>query len=584
MRAGAGGHVIRGLTPRRRALCLGDQERAVGIALGLQWLAMSGSEGPRPGLDRGVAALRWLLVSAQDDDSARAHVLPALSRCTVLVPTMQGAPDKLRLLTQSGGNAMVVFTGHDALEHAAKKLGWAQGTQSVSFRAMSARDALELASLQGTRSIIVDAAAEHALELRYDEVSMYLSRGTGEFAPDFIEPSSRGTGEYGLPSRRTSPIPAARKTNAPPGGSRGTGEFSPRGTGERNVADVREEVAPRAGRDARRDDVGGGMAARVERMMAAEAAAASEREPAREIRTHGARGRDQPTQPMAAPEPAAPEAPPRKRNLAEMDDPFNSSAPRRAVAPQPPQPVGGQVRRIPSLAAPPLSRDMPSSPFETSRPPSQPREDETPIVPLTAHAVATRRAREETIPLDDISSAHAARISAERAGLGSLPVAAFERADASPMERAVAAAQVRPVREPEPSARGTGTMPKPAREEQATPSVAPAEPIADDEVTVTAAVPMQAELNESVLGALAEELRRFPEVEWACELPDGDEPIISIRVDPSYLARTEDIEDAVRMTARRSGGEVKPVIVSTPDATKDARTRGRMFYPWKKKK
>src|SRR5688572_19718803 len=103
---------------------------------------MGGSDGPR-GLDRGIAALRWLLVSAQENDSARAQVLPALSRCTVLVPTMTGAPDKLRLLTQpSGGSAMVVFTGHDALEHAAKKLGWAHGTQSVSFRAMSARDAL----------------------------------------------------------------------------------------------------------------------------------------------------------------------------------------------------------------------------------------------------------------------------------------------------------------------------------------------------------------------------------------------------------------------------------------------------------
>jgi hypothetical protein len=525
--------------------------------------------------------LRWLLVSAQDDDSARAHVLPALSRCTVLVPTMQGAPDKLRYLTQSGGNAMVVFTGHDALEHAAKKLGWAQGTQSVSFRAMSARDALEMASLQGTRSIVVDAAAEHALELRYDEVSMYLSRGTGEFAPDFVEPSSRGTGEYGLPPRRTSPIPQARKTNAPPSGSRGTGEFSPRGTGERNVADVREEVAPRAGRDARRDDDGGGMAARVERMMAAEAAAAGEREPAREIRTHGTRGRDQPTQPMAAAGPSVPEEVTRKRNLAEIDDPFISSTPRRA--PAQPQPAGGQARRVPSLNAPPLSRDMPSSPFETSRPPSQPREDETPIVPLTAHAVASRRVREETIPLDDISNAHAARISAERAGLSSLPVTAFERADASPMERAVAAAQVRPVREPDTEARGTGTMPKPAREEQPAQSIA-SEAIANDEVTVTAVVPMQAELNESVLGALAEELRKFPEVEWACEVPDGEEPIVSIRVDPSYLARTEDIEDAVRMMARRVGAEVKPVIVSTPDATKDARARGRMFFPWKKKK
>lgn len=457
--------------------------------------------------------MRWLLVSAQDDDSARAHVLPALSRCTVLVPTVQGAPDKLRYLTQASGSAMVVFTGHDALEHAAKKLGWAEGSQGVSFRAMSARDALQIASLQGTRSLIVDAAAEHALELRSDEVSMYLSRGTAEFAPDFVEPSSRGTGEYGLPPRRVSPVPAAR------------------GTGS-----------------------GGGMAARVERAMAAEAAA--KREPSREIRTHGARApaRDQPTQPLGNAEPSAPDEVTRKRNLAEIDDPFIGGMPRRAQPqpqpqpkPQPqaqPQVAGGQVRRVPSLNAPPLSRDMPSSPFETSRPPTLPRDDETPIVPLIAHAVAGRRVRDETIPLDDISSADAARDSAARAEREQslrLPVAIAERfkhVEASPMERAVAAAQARPA----------------------------------------------IDLGEAVLGALADALRKFPEVEWACELADGDETTISIRVDPSYLARTEDIEDAVRMMARRSGVEVNPVIVSTPDATKDARTRGRMFFPWKKKK
>jgi hypothetical protein len=551
---------------------------------------MSGSDGPRAGLDRGIAALRWLLVSAQDDESARAHVLPALSRCTVLVPTMQGAPDKLRYLVQPGGNAMVVFTGHDALEHAAKKLGWAQGTQSVSFRAMSARDALEMASLQGARSIVVDAAAEHALELRYDEVSMYLSRGTAEFAPDFVEPSSRGTGEYGLPQRRTSPIPAARgtgelgqparKTNAPAAGIRATADFSSRGTGERNVADVREEVAPRAGRDARRDDDGGGMAARVERMMAAEAAA--EREPAREVRTHEAPRRDRPTQPMMVPPPSVPEMSARTRNLAEIDDPFISSTPRRAPGAQP-QPVGGQARRVPSLAAPPLSRDMPSSPFDTSRPPTQPREDETPIVPLTAHAAARRRVREETIPLDDISSADAARHSAERLDRersSSLPpMAMFDPVAASPMERAVAAAQARPVREPEPFAARIG----PARVTEKAESVAP-DPSEHEVTTVNAMVPVLAELDESVLSALADELRRFPEVEWACELPDGDEATIGIRVDPSYLARTEDIEDAVRMMARRCGTEVTPTIVSTPEATKDARARGRMFFPWKKKK
>jgi hypothetical protein len=55
-------------------------------------------------------------------------------------------------------------------------------------------------------------------------------------------------------------------------------------------------------------------------------------------------------------------------------------------------------------------------------------------------------------------------------------------------------------------------------------------------------------------------------------------------VDPSYLHRTRDIESAVANAARRAGELVQPLIVSTPAATKDARGRGRMFFPWKKKK
>jgi hypothetical protein len=452
---------------------------------------------------------------------------------------------------------------------------------------------------------------------------MYLSRGTGEFAPDFVEPSARGTGEYGMPPPRTSPIPAARGTGefGQPGRkttpqavrNRGTGGFSPRGTGERNVADVREEVAPRAGRDARRDDAGG-MAARVARAMAADEA--ESREPSREFRTPGTRGRDQPTQPLTPTEHGAWQPGKRKRNLAEIDDPFISSTPRRA--PEQAQPAGGQARRVPSLAAPPLSGDMPSSPFQTSRPPSQPREDETPIVPLTAQAAASTRRRDETIPLEDISSAHAARESAERASSGrpeeprvaSLPVEAFDRVDASPFERALAVARVQPAAaaagsfDPlptaEPAAQAAApaaparaiTQPmkeleparvEPARAQPKPQSVAP-EPPPSEEITASAVAPVPAELDESVLSALADELRRFPEVEWACELPGGDETTISIRVDPSYLQRIEDIEDAVRMMARRSGAEVKPMIVSTPAATKDARARGRMFFPWKKKK
>jgi hypothetical protein len=87
-----------------------------------------------------------------------------------------------------------------------------------------------------------------------------------------------------------------------------------------------------------------------------------------------------------------------------------------------------------------------------------------------------------------------------------------------------------------------------------------------------------------VLSAIAEELRNFPEAELACQLDDADKHVIAIRVDPSYLQRTKDIEASVIGAGKKAGAAITPLIVSTPAATKDARARGRMFFPWKKKK
>ena len=134
-----------------------------------------------------------------------------------------------------------------------------------------------------------------------------------------------------------------------------------------------------------------------------------------------------------------------------------------------------------------------------------------------------------------------------------------------------------PVQKVEPfEERGTGTMPKP-----------PAEAAAPTETAAPASsheAATSAELGETVLGAIAEELRKFPEAEWACQLDGADKPVIGIRVDPSYLQRTKDIEASIIGAAKKAGAAIVPLIVSTPAATKDARTRGRMFFPWKKKK
>lgn len=362
----------------------------------------------------------------------------------------------------------------------------------------------------------------------------------------------------------------------------------------------------------------------------------------------------------------------RKAKLAEIDDPFVSSTPRRA--PSKGADAGGQVRRVPSLNAPPLSKDMPSSPFETSAPASMPAPTEQP-----ARARLRRdysHIKDETVPLEDISSAAAARESAARASMpvqaagapidmlnrvdsvpvpprqapaalaeplaavkaakatslpaSDLPMVGFsdappaDQAPAAPIAApapapapapgaraparaavktlpppavktapppAIAAAPVPapsaagPVKSPEPieerEARGTGTMPKPAAPAAEGPKILAEAAVEAAQDSAEAASPAQ--LGDVVLSGIADELRKFPEVEWACQLAAPDEHVIGIRVDPSYLTRTKDIEAKVVAAAKKAGALIQPLIVSTPAATKDARARGRMFFPWKKK-
>jgi len=262
--------------------------------------------------------------------------------------------------------------------------------------------------------------------------------------------------------------------------------------------------------------------------------------------------------------------------------------------------------------------------------------------------------KDETVPLEDVSTADAAWQSAERAA--SMPPAAstpraadpaldmFGRVDSLPVPPAqAAAAPATPVRAPQATAEASADLPvvgfsdaPPAEAARPAPSAVAAVPepaavrsavktlpppavqmapspavIADPVEARQASAPVPThelvepatehapaepdaaassagsgseELSDAVLSALADELRKFPEVEWACQLDDADKPVIGIRVDPSYLQRSRDIEASVIGAAKSAGAAIVPLIVSTPAATKDARARGRMFFPWKKKK
>jgi hypothetical protein len=130
-----------------------------------------------------------------------------------------------------------------------------------------------------------------------------------------------------------------------------------------------------------------------------------------------------------------------------------------------------------------------------------------------------------------------------------------------------------------PPPRPASTPKQPAVEEPQEPAVPSAS------VNLEALEAPAAALDDAVLGAMADELRKYPEIEWACELSDGSElVVIGVRVDPSYTARASEIETKVGRAGRSKGGRVQIVPLIDPVATKNARAKGRMFFPWKRKK
>ena len=114
---------------------------------------------------------------------------------------------------------------------------------------------------------------------------------------------------------------------------------------------------------------------------------------------------------------------------------------------------------------------------------------------------------------------------------------------------------------------------------------AAAEPARDRKTTADELTEPFETIDDVTLSAIADDLRKYPEVEWACELSDGSElPVIGVRIEPSYLARAPEIEAHVRNAAREHGTRLLVLLLTENATTKQARAVGRMFFPWKKKR
>jgi hypothetical protein len=73
-------------------------------------------------------------------------------------------------------------------------------------------------------------------------------------------------------------------------------------------------------------------------------------------------------------------------------------------------------------------------------------------------------------------------------------------------------------------------------------------------------------------------------VEWACEVSDGSPgPRVGVRIDPSFLTRSKEIEAAVHAAASGQKGGLAVLLLTDAQLMKDARTHGNAFFPWRRR-
>jgi hypothetical protein len=91
-------------------------------------------------------------------------------------------------------------------------------------------------------------------------------------------------------------------------------------------------------------------------------------------------------------------------------------------------------------------------------------------------------------------------------------------------------------------------------------------------------------LADAVLAQLSEVLRKYPEVEWACEVSDGSAtPVIGLRISPAFMTRAEEIRAGLAKIASSSGVGLTVAVLTDRDRMREARAEGHAFFPWRRR-
>jgi len=478
-------------------------------------------QGGRP--KAGVESFRALLARAAGDDDARSNAVRALVERSVFAAVWPGSGDALRTLTNgSGEQAMPLFSGHDTLSAAAEQFGWLDDAGQPPMRELPAREAMEGALAHGVAFIVIDVGADHSLELASDEVGLMLAA---------LQARARAA-KTPTPVRISDkPVPPQRHKSTVPIGRKAAHDLAQRAL-EVATAEATAAVSEVAPARARKDHASApvlalGMLPNELPSLDAEMGLGFSADSLPQIQ---------------APAAVAPVAKPASDALT------GKAAPGRDT-------LGGKLAKgrdtLSGKAAPKSSNDT-----------------------LTGHAAPGRAAHGGHKAAVEPPPVMMAKAAAEARG-------ASDDDESNPLSaaKAFAAKLGAGVLNAARDARG-GKKPEVVEEEEASDE----ELDAGSELDEGALRPLEIGLTESLQAAIADQLRGFPEVEWACEVSDGtDVPVLGIRISPSFLTRTLEIEAAAIKVADKRGVQLRVQLLTDAGLMREARKHGNTFFPWKKR-
>src|SRR5690606_25404232 len=126
--------------------------------------------------DPQLAAFRRLLADAHRGGQPKVDALIALVQRTVyVVPWPAGIEGWRTLVNRDGIAALPIFTDLHELTEAARRYGWLDARGEVPHVEVGARAALHYAVRENLSYVVLDIAAQHALEITREELEPLLS-------------------------------------------------------------------------------------------------------------------------------------------------------------------------------------------------------------------------------------------------------------------------------------------------------------------------------------------------------------------------------------------------------------------------